>query len=96
MSNQDASGEVELMGATAQLYISELDRVLVAQIDTVGVPSGARLRVNINDGPIWDANPEQHHHTECTCINGPADNPLPAPVAAFAHTSLQEDPHADH
>ncbi|MGQ3384468.1 hypothetical protein [Glutamicibacter sp. TV12E] len=86
----DHTPEVELYGATAQLYISDLDNTLVAQIDTFGVPAGAKIRVNLNDGPIWDADPEQHHHTECTCINGPADNPLPAPVPAIAHTSLQE------
>ncbi|MGP9528429.1 hypothetical protein [Glutamicibacter sp. AOP5-A2-18] len=90
----DHSPEVELHGATAQLYISDLDQVLVAHVDTIGVPDGTKIRVNLNDGRIWDADPEQHHHTECTCINGPAENPLPAPVPALAHTSLQETQYA--
>lgn len=76
------------MGATAQLYISDRDRVLVAQIDTFGVPAGARLRVNINDGPIFDADPDHHTHTECTCITRDTEIQLPAPVPALAHASL--------
>jgi len=88
MTNPNLSGEVELMGATAQLYVSDLDQVLVAQIDTLGVPAGARIRVNINDGPVYDADPEEHHHTECTCITQEHSTPLPAPVPALIHASL--------
>lgn len=45
------------------------DGALVVQIDTTG--GGGRLRVNINDGAVWDANPETHHHDFCDCVHRP-------------------------
>lgn len=39
------------------------DGVPVVQIDGTG-----RFRVNVNDAPVWDADPELHEHKFCACV----------------------------
>jgi hypothetical protein len=38
------------------------DGVPVIQIDGEG-----QFRINVNDSPIWDADPSNHQHTPCRC-----------------------------
>ncbi|AMM44251.1 hypothetical protein BJD78_gp81 [Arthrobacter phage KellEzio] len=38
------------------------DGVPVIQIDGEG-----QFRINVNDAPIWDADPSNHQHTPCRC-----------------------------
>lgn len=45
------------LGINAKVWRSDLDDVPVVQIDTEG--SMGRLRVNLNDAPIWDGDPEK-------------------------------------
>lgn len=57
----------EMNGATSlavTVYSGEKDGVPVIQID-----GGAFFRVNVNDGPIWNANPEKHQHESCQCVH---------------------------
>lgn len=35
----------------------------VVQIDGSGM-----VRVNINDGPVWNADPQTHDHKVCRCV----------------------------
>jgi S-adenosylmethionine hydrolase len=35
----------------------------VVQIDGSGM-----IRVNVNDGPIWNADPQTHEHKMCRCV----------------------------
>lgn len=57
MSEQ--SPEVELCGATAQLYLSDKDNVLTARVDTTGLPAGALIRVSLNDTDLYLGDPER-------------------------------------
>jgi hypothetical protein len=43
------------------------DGAAVVFIDTEA--GAGRLRVRLNDATIWDADPESHEHTECTCAH---------------------------
>ena len=43
-------------------YHGAQDGVPVIQID-----GGGRFRINVNDAPIWDADPNNHEHTPCRC-----------------------------
>lgn len=43
-------------------YVSDVDGVPVIQVDTN--PGSGRLRVNLNDGTLWDGDPD---------TDGPAD-----------------------
>lgn len=48
---------IPLAGITVQVWeASAMDSVRVVQIDTE--EGGGRIRVNLNDAPIWDGNPE--------------------------------------
>lgn len=67
----------DVEGLEASIWRSDHDGVLVVQIDTNTLPPGTRLRVNVNDSPIWDADPEQHEHTACNCVT------VPDPLAAL-------------
>lgn len=42
---------------TVSMWTGEQDGVPVFQIDTAS--DGGRLRINVNDAPVWDADPEQ-------------------------------------
>lgn len=41
------------------------DQVPVIMIDTP--EDGGRFRIAVNDGCIWDADPNAHHHAHCEC-----------------------------
>lgn len=47
------------------LMVSLYDGVPLIQIDTQ-IKTG-RFRVIVNDGEIWDADSNDHHHTPCEC-----------------------------
>jgi hypothetical protein len=47
-------------------WVSDDDGALVVQIDTSA--NAGRVRVNINDGAIWDGDPETHIHDFCDCV----------------------------
>lgn len=46
------------------VYRGEADGVPVVQIDGPGM-----VRVNMNEGPIWNADTDTHRHTECSCVD---------------------------
>ena len=46
-----------------QVWHGADDGVPVVQIDGTG-----RFRVNVNDAPVWDADPELHEHKFCKCV----------------------------
>lgn len=57
----------EMNGMTAfsvSVYSGEKDGVPVVQID-----GGGLLRVNMNDFPIWHADPHDHQHEHCQCVH---------------------------
>lgn len=68
---------IQLDGVEASIWRSDRDGVLVVQIDTIEQQPPTRIRINVNDGPIWDANPDTHTHTFCECTI------TPDPVAAL-------------
>lgn len=41
-------------------WVSDLDGVNVVQIDTTA--GAGRVRVNLNDAPVWDGNPATDEH----------------------------------
>lgn len=64
--NSEEQITVEFDGLTIQLWRSSLDRDAgqpVVQIDGSGM-----FRVNVNDYPIWNADPDDHEHHECLCV----------------------------
>lgn len=48
-------------------YFSEIDGAAVVEINTASGPTG-RMRIFLNDAPIWNADPEKHEHVKCQCI----------------------------
>jgi hypothetical protein len=57
---------IEFDGLTIELWRSSLEHDRgqpVVQIDGSGM-----LRVNVNDYPIWNADPDNHEHTQCECV----------------------------
>mgnify|MGYP006926216521 CR=1 FL=1 len=52
------SAPIEHDGATAQLMTSEIDGALLVQIDTSGMEPGRKVRVALNDGEVYDGDPE--------------------------------------
>lgn len=46
-------------GAQVQMFKSEIDGALVVQIDTDEVAPGRRVRVYLNDGDVYDGDPER-------------------------------------
>lgn len=59
---------VELSGPDGRtlivtFYYGEHDGKPVVQID-----GDADFRVNVNDGPIWDADSHSHEHMRCRCV----------------------------
>jgi hypothetical protein len=57
---------IEFDGLTIGLWRSSLEHDRgqpVVQIDGSGM-----LRVNVNDYPIWNADPDNHEHHECLCV----------------------------
>ena len=63
----DGSGEwfdPEHVPVSLVTYISATDGVTVVEVETG--PTTGRLRVYVNDGPVFDQDPEQHGpHGEC-------------------------------
>lgn len=67
LHGQTSDGKLRIDGLEVSVYRSELDHDTgkpVVQID-----GGGPVRVNINDAPIWDANPDEHEHQFCPCSN---------------------------
>jgi hypothetical protein len=58
---EDEKEEIDL---TVTVFHGPDDGRPVIQID-----GEARFRVNVNDAPIWDGDPE-HQHLMCQCVNG--------------------------
>lgn len=52
------SEPVEFEGAQAQLMTSPSDGALVVQVDTVDLAEGRKVRVFLNDGEVYDGDPE--------------------------------------
>lgn len=50
-------------GLSIVVYHGSADGVPVVQIDGDG-----QFRVNVNDGPIWVADPNSHEHEQCKCV----------------------------
>lgn len=49
------------LGNGAQILVAAwrgTDGVPVVQIDTAGTPNTGRLRINLNDAPVWDGDPD--------------------------------------
>jgi hypothetical protein len=62
----DEQVTIQFDGLTIELWRSSLDKDRgqpVVQIDGSGM-----LRVNVNDYPIWNADPDDHEHHECLCV----------------------------
>jgi hypothetical protein len=53
-----------LTSLAVTVYSGEKDGVPVVQID-----GSAFCRVNVNDGPIWNADPTDHAHFPCQCVH---------------------------
>lgn len=56
---QFEGGKVEIMVVHAAK-----DDAIVVFVDT---EDAGRIRLNLNDGVIYDGDPNTHHHTMCTC-----------------------------
>lgn len=61
LSNMDnipaiEASENDEMVVTVAAWVSDLDGTLVVQVDTE--QAGRRIRINLNDAPVWDGNPE--------------------------------------
>lgn len=57
---------IQFDGLEIQLWRSSLEEDKgqpVVQIDGAGM-----LRVNVNDYPIWNADPDHHEHQQCECV----------------------------
>lgn len=54
----------DAVGFEVQFWHGRDDGVPVIQIDGKG-----QFRVNVNDAPIWDADPDKHEHTHCSCTH---------------------------
>lgn len=57
---------VECDGLEIAIWRSDLEHDRgqpVIQIDGQGM-----FRVNVNDGPIWNADPDEHTHRQCQCV----------------------------
>lgn len=57
---------VEFDGLTIELWRSTLERD--AGQPVVQIDGGGMFRVNVNDYPIWNADPEDHEHGQCQCV----------------------------
>lgn len=53
-------GYVDQEGVEIAQWTSELDGVHVVQVDTL--EHHGRIRINLNDAPVWDGNPERDTH----------------------------------
>lgn len=61
---------LEREGVEVGIYHSVMEHdagKLVVQVDTLGLTGP--VRVNVNDGAIWDADPNDHKHTPCACTD---------------------------
>lgn len=66
IENSEEQITLEFDGLTIQLWRSSLEKDRgqpVVQID-----GGGMLRVNVNDYPIWNADPDDHEHEQCQCV----------------------------
>lgn len=66
MSTETQHEEVKLEGVVAYLHRSTIDGSLVVQIDSDNY--NGPLRVYLNDGALWNGDPEFHHHDDCECV----------------------------
>lgn len=48
---------------TVSVYNGQADGIPVVQID-----GDTLVRVNMNDYPIWNADPDNHEHQKCRCV----------------------------
>lgn len=57
--------EVELPNGgtiTIAAWVSDLDGVNVVQIDTSAGDPPNRIRINLNEAPVWDGDPDADEH----------------------------------
>lgn len=54
-----ANAPREHEGVTAALHTSEIDGSVVVQVDTDELAAGRKVRVYINDGTVFDGDPER-------------------------------------
>jgi hypothetical protein len=62
----DTSVTIAIDGLEVAIWRSALDfdeGQPVIQIDGAGM-----LRVNVNDYPVWNADPDNHEHEQCACV----------------------------
>jgi hypothetical protein len=62
----DTQVTIAIDGLTIDVWRSTLESDKgqpVVQIDGSGM-----VRVNVNDYPIWNADPDDHQHHECRCV----------------------------
>lgn len=64
---EDFENAFDLSGVRVTMFISEIDKVPVINIDTEGAGWG-RVRISLNEGTIWDGNPDTHEHDRCDCV----------------------------
>lgn len=57
-------------GLDVSVWPAEIDDALVVQVDTGG--RSGRLRINVNDAPVYDANPETNEG-EWPCLYSASD-----------------------
>lgn len=68
------SAPIEFEGAQIHAWTSEIDGALVVQVDTAEVVAGRAVRITLNDGDVFDADPEAKD-----------DQPQVTPVSADEH-----------
>jgi hypothetical protein len=78
LKEEGIAGPIQVVSANADQVTIAIDGLTIAvwrsslesdkgqpvvQIDGTGM-----LRVNVNDGPIWNADPDDHEHHQCQCV----------------------------